>query len=1368
MLYLVTGFQNNNINLCEDSSPPNTCTLKSSAFVDSDIIFDFPQELIPPATFYEINGNGVNINCSGKCNRLSILNKSYRVQINLNNVNITAGVVEFQFQGSLETKQTVIDVSGMSSVFTNQEAPCLSNSGFCYYDKDKIFTSVPVVQSCINRFYSFTENNDINILSDCIGTGIKNNLAGGGRIIMGIDEITINQATIFKANSYLTKSPSSGILDDSVSLTHGSDFGDKYCPKSPVIKISGMAGYTFFNIKIWKLLSNDFRIEALGSDLKCSDTTITTSSSSGQVFIQLEQIIYSSIKDKAHLHSEDSDYLFLFIQTGPIYFTSSAGFTLIKSPDKFTLNFEYLNKQAQSERGIDINDNQNMSNVHFDLSTFYQLPFYLTIQYTNIEISFTLPSTDYLASLFCKESSFRFFLNRNDNYLQIKYLTLTNSVFKYSTNLLIIDEEFKIHESELEYKKLFIIVESPQISRSKMYIYNSNTEAAGVLRQDYSVFKSKETILANLTEYQNDYFITFDVDDLILDDNSQISAPVLSVYAKKSISVGFNCALKAQFLIKVTEIPSQEYCGVYGAYNDGMGFVSLQLNNDICFYNFLKDNKSLLYKLSNEKLNPSSSPAYYKRNQIKGNDVFKFGGGIAIIESPSLLIKGTIAAIGEQASIDDRMSIGASAGGTISIKGNLILMEEEGRISVTGGECAEKNGIGGGGKIILSSVNFLISKLRLSNFELSLPLPFSDNKKMYPNIELAFYDNFNNLMSGKILNTVECDPGYTGPLCQLCPINSFKPHYGFNSCIDCPCEIVSTIDPKIPMTSIKQCMCEKKSIIRTYFLEISLIFGILMSAIFFNQHKKTVAQAIDDSFLHLKIENIPNVAHVIHIRGENHPLLPLLLSESSVSFIGRAREFCKSFNDAASWNMLDKIILLFFFFACYSPLYISIINILKLRKVQRIKVLMKSWKFQYKGNPLIIKCIVSSNYNSFQLAFLDMQNELKFHNFLTKFPFNLELTGNGNFNSEFKINFADPFVLVAIKEIKRSIEYSGKINILIPNSLKSTDNHLLEKSINLRVDYNFAYLNLLFATILLDVPKLKLRERFVRIDRFTDSMNKDLNAFGYKIKIMVNFTHQEARHKLNLSYILSAQSSSFRLFVQLLTNRSLFDTHFVLVIDRIERKEPISIFFGESKRPNVGPKIEKPNHKNDLSKKVRKVEILNSLDFRVKEANVFQAAENFAQKMVQRLMQRFWKLLTYHNCEVYASQLTYTIYLLFIALVVNQEYIAKYQAFNDGFSNLKFFFFPAIEQITILIWLIQVIFSKKKLMRMAVLCSFMTFIKATVIGVILFATNFNQDHIIAYLYWIEAFICFTICYTGTFIISYQHFMKYLRRMAKTN
>ena len=1367
---------NENI-ICGENSTDKVCILKSIN-LKQDFKFEFP--IFKTRTTYEIRGKSIKINCINPCSKIEIktpFDYIDKIEINLEDSSISGERVIFEFKGNVNLINSKISTTNKSSKMIKTTLNCISTTGYCYdYDKSKTEKSyVPInvrEEFVIQYFENYINNRNYKVLKYNLGVGKYDQFKGGGQILINVDKMKV-------LNSILESNFRWDLKPKKIKNTNK----QKNLLNNKIIKTSGTGGYIFLILDKLEIDNEKSFAEALGNCYQETDEFYYTSSSSGYVLIKVEEIREIKGEEINIMKLED---LAEKININNYCYTSSSGLMYIKTKLRNFLGFIYEKKESSFKKNFlkTFLKKTNIIKEKFDLKNEiieenYENKFKLKIPKSlmsldkiyikNLTITLSIDSLDkelFIRKLEVDNSKKIVLYAPSSNIISLDSIILKNTLIFQNTNFLIkINLILNLYASVLSVKRLFLYESDLIMENSKIKNINFMKLRKNLIPKDLENLKNLEYIIKNLDELRKYYFfICTKSKSLSLISNSQINYAIV-LFDSNEIHIE-NSKIKSNFIKKANVELQDNACGYSGTNNAGLGFFNLKIKNIFCIKSWILRNKSDILKYQNSLYTFSTTPIFISKKDFIKHDVFVLIGGFIKLSGSKIYLEGIIEAKGEDSSNIEKIYIGSSSGGIISLNFDSYEIAEDSLINISGGKGSYPLGSSGGGKILLNfkpPSNDMIIKVK------------DDKKKIYNTLETEFFNlgeksfdtisNYDfpnpiwsffyenkNFFLGKIYNSYDCEPGYYSSLCKKCPYNKFKPYYGFGECIRCPCEIENSLLYN-PLIDVNDCPCKKKLFIETYFLEIILFCGLLACILIYLIQIIKMSNTENDLIFVLSIEDIANINYKIICEGNNTPENPLRTNLSDLNFINNSIAFCQKFNDICRYNKFEKYLLYFFFFLNYSPSFFLFQSFLKLGKIKKVKKLLKNFIFLSKDHlSYNLKYTISKNMNNLSIFFLNRNKKLNTHEFAIKFPYKLPIIGKGLFHYQFKIDLKNPLNIALIKHLKRNINknYYDFNNILPKQLLKIKKN---AKKI-FPFDYFFSYLIVLFASLQINIPFKKFKKRILRLQIFLDEFNIYLKRYGFKITLFMKFETKEQKFKYNFFSLFNfSKDNNLKIIIYIFHNIKSFYPNFYFEIQRKKRNEPLSIIF-----PTISIDKNKSRsiliQKNDNIPKFNKKENdLSKILIIPKKNTIF----SFGNKIYKILNNCFWIFFTYHTCKKRKLPYNFLKIIFLIILIFFKIYASQKISFND-YLIIIIIYPPFMDEITIVLVILQVFINKKKLDKFIIYSSFFSFIKSLIMTII-FYFFFNDPDQFALFYFFYSLIFLLLCYFNCYAISFDLFKK---------
>lgn len=1330
-------------NICRPDSGINTCMLIQTTFTDN-FKFAYPENLDSSSDTYTIIGEELDYICDSQttaCETISFENPySYKVHLVLKKSKISASIIYLKFTGNVELIDSILTVSGMSKEKAKSiSGYCVSLLSYCY-EKENAFIEVKNYdKALLSKFREYYTIRDLKILDDYIGRIAKEEdyLKAGGRIVIDVNKFKLSENSRIEANAEIYKN---------IDKSHTGRFGENRLQ-------SGTAGFIFLLVDRFFNEGEGQNIQAIGSCLRALSPSLYQTSSSGGIIFAYITDLYTGTSTFANQ---------VIVNQGCI--SSSAGFLFFK--DKWTEQVIIDRSDVKPEPGV-LEPGKNVNKFLID-DPMTDIDFIIRKAHCLLVLTSSVPISVKSLSVF--DYGLELIVDSSSKKIPIfQRITLENAVLDFRSLFLIIQQNLIMNQSKIFVKKLLLLSPTAILRQSIIsYPQNDSDDQRTISSQEILEFRKIEYLEKNSEIVLFLSFIIFDCEDFInIDKNAELNAAFVYLRSSK-INIQKEAIIRALTLTYSVEQENNAFCGIAGSNSAQPGYLNIQNQNEICFKNYL-DEQSHMFLLNNDFDFVVSSDIFISPNSLISLQTAKSGGGIAILKAEKLTIEGIITTQGSDAVLDEKSSVGASGGGTIVLDSDFIGIEETALLIVAGGAAMKSNGFGGNGKIILNYKENMKNYFgEGKNFNMGYKNLIYPESVNLPNRFLAFYIRNFDKFKGQIFSKVICGPGKYGIPCEYCPNGFYKPFYGNEPCTKCPCEIDFQAYKKsmvYTFKSVQDCFCYGKPFVKEYFEYLTIMFAFISSIVLYNINSFNVEKNRDDEVLVYKIEDVPNAEFKIHCKGNNTAFCQFILPKEKPDFINNWDKFQQEFDTLSKWSWFEKIVASFLFLIAFSPFYLIVKNHYRMDRIQKLKDFLRRFIFEFKNGDRRVKAIVSNNYSDFQIVFLSGSKNLKIHKFLIEFPFVIQIQGSGSFENEYKIDFSDPNTQMVIKHLKRQIFKNDIKSLRIPDILIKLTEKYESQSTNMTIDYIFAYLNLLFATIMVEVPMFKLKERFLRLIEFIANANNFIRDFGFKINIFFDFNFNEEAIKIDAHKIFMHDDRVFKKLLILFENPFFFDLKIKVVISTIERKIPVSNFFTRYQIETT----EKMHLKSGIYSSLKcELKVLQDLHVQIKRNAYMRMIFIYLTGFELHFSRVFWKLHSYHHCKVFAKQTKVLLFLMYVFLIFVNKFKSDAVVKDSKFMTINYFMFPFIYQVHIVVFFLYLVLKKKKILRMMIYCSLMNLIKS-IVCVIYLARYYQMDNKNKMYYCVvEAFLCFTICYLSCFTISFEHFAKYLKRISDIN
>lgn len=1413
-------------NICDPNSPKDTCTL-ISLDLKEDLVFTFPKSI--QTNSYAIKGKDVQITCNYPCHQIIFIlpdQAAYEVLIDLDSTKIYAERIKIKIKGNLVLKNSEFNTDNTSNLI-KYDNDCITTSGYCFNCDDKVIIKPIKITDTIAEFIDFIRVKDISKLELRRGLSSTHGLKGGGQIIIYTTQLS---------------------LDNSLLSSKGQN--NQKTKDSTECIISGTGGYVYIVTNHFEVnIQKEQKLISVAGNCYDKKTSEISSSSSGHIFIKYttikDGIFYSKKTNMDHNLKNDSlpsdfEKIINIVETNSNCYTSSTGFMYIENDDSNILSINYSPSENVS-RTI-LNDTNNYINsFKFNLSLkkdSYSLT-YLYVNNINIKLT-SINDNKPFKNIVTHNSSYEILIANTNSLWFIDGLISTESKFTHRGCIIIINNLFTIEKAELMVRAIVINDKTPILRSSKIDCINNENNEIGILPNNLNDLFDMNYIIENSEQLYKYYFICMISEESIdIIDRTSIKTPIFLAKTNQ-MGISSDSVVQGIFLSLAEYRNFDRICGLQGTHNAGLGYLSFEVDNDFCLDGFIKSNMSLIENNLNDKPSISTTPKYTSTSEYVSPFTYVKSGGIIKIIGKVINLEGKLSVEGFPSTKTDKIITSATAAGSIYLLFDKYNFVENSIVNIMGGIYNERNGPGGGGKIVLSLKSNEESKINFENFIITndskitsvtdyilfkysnAPIHLRDtqifstepmikgyvidiakrlyyfirkiisvkNKKNINNIKLnkysakkdfylpnavtVFYNQNRNKFSGKIINLEYCKPGFTTPLCLPCPSNTFKPFYGIDACIPCPCAL-STDPISTAYVSVSDCQCKNISIFQLYFLEIIIIFGILVSFVVYNVQAAKIKSERRQSEILLRTEDLVNIKYKINCKGINIPNSPFRISPHNLTFIDNPTNFTERFNQITEFLWIEKVILYALFLLNLSPLYYLVLYAFKLNKIGAIKKHLLKYTFIYLDieDKFVLKYTLSANYSHLTLYFVKIKDNTPSYAFELDFPYIIPIVGIGNFHYQFKLNLNDPYLVYFIKFLKRSIDYEKmNVNSFIPVHLLNNINTNSKKSENPNIDYFLSYLNLLLSTIQFNIPKEKLKERLIILKNYITELNGYLSAYGFKFLILLDLNDDHTKFTFDFLNEMFTKVKLLHQIQDLFPKNEGYIANLVLKIVRVRRSKPLSIIFEKADSINPSsplkdatrfslPSIKKNYIQGDKNK------IFSKLANEAHDVLLIKVFYMIKVYINDTLIVNLWKFFAYHDCRGYKYTYKGFVVIFYLLIIVIQLILSKDAQFN---SYTFYSLFPPvfIDQINIMLFILQLVINKSKLEKLMVYSSFVSFIKSFIIGAIFLLGSDSSVTQYFSLYWINAVACLFICFSTCFNLSLHQFEKNHRTFSRIN
>ena len=472
-------------------------------------------------------------------------------------------------------------------------------------------------------------------------------------------------------------------------------------------------------------------------------------------------------------------------------------------------------------------------------------------------------------------------------------------------------------------------------------------------------------------------------------------------------------------------------CRVNGGSGLGRGSLGVKVNYGLCRFFLPKQQSQNMFNLATAgKGGEISHFVPYKNDN-------GFAGGVVFLVGNLMKLSAPIKADGGDSFNQGYINCGGGGGGSIKIMGSNITDIEE--ITANGGAAQELMGAGGGGKLIINATvsdfyeNFRIEIPRKMEFNLGGTLLKPEGPQFYFTQYMLVVSR-KGVFQGGIINTIPCLPGFYGSFCQECPKHTFKPNIGDEKCQNCPCtELLGenlNVGKKLPRNSVGSCKCANLYTRNYTLLNLGISAGVLMllTGIFYLIMQKKSLEEIYMTNLRLEVKDIPFSCKIFQISGTNMPDDHWSLEEEPDPTHMRMAQyyiFRKEFLERSIWSKRLKIFLFIVYYISYSPLYLSLIRLYRMRVCNKlIKLIEAQGSYElFTKEKQILKWTTSSDYSSLFIELIDIglsdsDSHRKGLNWDFKSTVRFPIIGSASYNKPLKLEIKDPHLVKMIDHLK--------------------------------------------------------------------------------------------------------------------------------------------------------------------------------------------------------------------------------------------------------------------------------------------------------------------------------------------------------------
>lgn len=1042
-----------------------------------------------------------------------------------------------------------------------------------------------------------------------------------------------------------------------------------------------------------------------------------------------------------------------------------------------------------------------------------------------LNIRFRCESSYSITSIETLDSKLKLSVTQPESLMELKSLISLDSQLTLYNVQYMVTGTFRLAKSLLLYRRVFVGGEDFAFQGSKIEPFALQAEAdiyefPGF---DLSKLKGADFVRGLASRSSLTFFVASSKRSLEIGENSTLRGGLLALFAPV-IRIQKEATLRATFRVAGQRVLSAEFCGLPGASNSGAGFLSPSASSALCLSIFLRSARRFFARGASTAPTVGTPPRIFAR--VPYVELASETGGLIWLEAEGKLsVAGRLLAAGTNAVSDGVRLVSATAGGSVAALATDYEFSDSAVISVEGGKFAGRAGGGGGGKVVLS-LRSETSGLRKSNFELGESV-FFESEPQSPNPAATFGRSQRPRLAGRVMNIGECLPGFWGPFCEVCGPGRFKPDYGEEPCYACPCATGG--GSSTPAVRVSDCRCEKLSIFQVYYLEMFLIVGIVLAVLVYNfRRRKNEANGA----VELKLEMLPNAGARLCATGANSPLDPLRLTRAGLppsvprEFVREFNAACK-FSMMEKALLLVSYIVSFspgYLLVLYSLRAARIDRIRKLlrgfamnsetrgrstsikrggageggrnsfdgiKQIRRgggvegegaLTDLMSNRRggtsasmdpsstrraFQTELCPdLRIFLITAPSLSHVELVLVDRRADRLSHNFQFQFPFESQILGDGSFQNEFKINLGDPYLVALFQILKRAVPARTGPST-VPSVLLSS--FTPKSSSNPQIDALFAFLNLNLSTVLVNLPYHKLISRLSALKALLSEINEYLSHSGFEVKIFLDFSLNGKRSRLSFVDLCQIPRDSVTSFRYLFGFAHVSGAKLAFHVSKIAkkphefsdaapRKDSSSLYLLDA---YIEQKIRPKNSKSQLK-------IFENPDDFLPQDPVRRFFYKLKSQFFSFVQINVWKLFTYHDCSLYTPKAQTITLCLYLCQTILLKLLFSNSSSFYSYIVTSLVIFPLSEEFTIIMVILQSILNKKKLSKLIIYTNFFSFLKSVLVGFYMLFREESSSKQLLYLYWFNAFLCFTVSYVSCFNLSYESFTKFYKKLAKIN
>ena len=1420
---------NDNI-ICSDESTNEICILKSINLKE-DFKFKFP--IFKTRTTYKIIGKSVIINCIDPCSKIEIKNPfGYldQIELDLNLSTILGERVIFEFKGNAILENTKISATNKSTKMIKTSLNCISTTGYCFdYDKiNKKKMKIPInvrEDYIIENFENYIKDKDYKMIKYNLGIGKFNTMninKGGGQILININELKIKNS-ILESNF---RWPLKELNKKKIKKINKK----KNLSSDKLTKTSGTGGVIFIILEKLEIENEKTFAEALGNCFLETEDNYYTSSSSGSILIKADKIMEIKGKEVNTLKIDD---LVDKININNYCYSSSTGMMYIKNESKNYLGFIYEKKEINKNfLNIFIKNrkikkyylsegvNENFENkIKFNIPRKIIIIDKIYIKNLSMTLSINVGNKELYIRKFEVDNSKKIILfGPTSNIISFDVLNLKNTtLFKNENFLIKINVVLNLYASDIEVKRIFLKNSDLIMENSKITNFNDLKLLGNTIPIKLEYFQNLEYIIKNIENLRKYYFFTsIDSKTISLINNSEINFAI-TLLDSKEVHIE-NSKMKSNFKKKAKAESQNNACGYSGTNNGGLGFFNFKTKNNFCIKSWILKNKKDIYKFQNDINTFSSIPIFISKKDFIKHDVFVPIGGLIKLKGEKIYLEGSIEAKGEDSSNIEKIYIGSTSGGIISLDFDNYEIVEESIIDVSGGKGNYPLGSSGGGKVFLkfkppvenseieknelknniflsvkNSIYKLFGKLfekstsdkiekikhRNTNFNLfenkkslnKISKLKDKKKKSFNTFDLKFFNlgekSFDTISSYDFPNPIwsfyyENKSIFLGKI-----YNNYICHPGYFSslCIKCPSD---KFKPFYGFGNCIDCPCE---------IENSFLNNLSIDATDCHCKKQLF---IETYFLEIILIFviftciIIYMFQIIKMTNTENDLIYVLSIEDIANI--KYKIVCEGNNipkNALTVNLSD-----FYFIDNSLAFCEKFNNICKYNKFEKY-LLNLAYFFNFSPSFFLLQSFLKFG------KIKKIKNLLKNFVFISKdhTSYNLKYTISKNMNNlsifflkqkrklnshEFAIKFPYklPVIGIGLFHYQFKLDLKNPLNVILIKHLKR----------NINKNYFYDFKNIL--------PKqlLKIKKNAKKIFPF-DYFFSYLIILLASLQIKIPFKQFKIRilrleiflEKFNI-YLLK-YGFKITLFMKFkIENQKYIYNFFSLLNTKKNNLKKIIYIFQNNKLfwPHFYFEIQRKKRNEPLSIifptiKIKKKESESIININNKNSKLDKKENNLSKilkipnknkciSFINKIFNNcFWIFFTYHTCK--RKKLPYNLLkiLILLILIFFKIYVSQRISFND-YIIMIIIYPPFIDEISIVLVILQVFINKKKLDKFIIYSSFFSFIKSFILTIIFYF--FSKDtYEFAVFYFFYSLIFLFLCYFNCYIISFDLFKK---------